>query len=334
MTRAKTLLLTPGCPAGIGPEVLAQAMLRLGTVENIEFVFAGTQEGLVQAAKRCGANFKQNIFSKGTQKSAPIQCLYQPKDLPPFSKPGEITPDALHIQSAALQKAVELGKENRIEGIVTAPIRKAAMKYLGNEFLGHTEFLHAHLGADQAPPLMAFSGGPFLLGLASIHVPLAQVPQSLTAPAIENALCRLQSLCQRFYQIPHPKIVVLGLNPHAGEEGLLGREEKELIAPTLEKLQKKGLQIVGPVSADGFFARFGKKGYEPHAHGVLAMFHDQGLAPYKILSQGAGVNITCGLKLVRTSPDHGTADDIAGKNIASSDAMYEAIKTSLRLLQV
>ena len=94
------------------------------------------------------------------------------------------------------------------------------------------------------------------------------------------------------------------------------------------------MQITGPVSADGFFARFGKKGYEPRAHGVLAMFHDQGLAPYKILSQGAGVNITCGLNLVRTSPDHGTADDIAGKNIASSDAMYEAITTGLRLLQV
>ena len=181
MTRTKTLLLTPGCPAGIGPEVLAQAMLRLSTVDNIKFVFAGTQEGLVQAAKRIDAQFHQGIFSKGDQESAPIECLFQEHELPPFSKPGEITPDALHIQSAALKKAVELGKQKRIDGIVTAPIRKAAMQYLGSEFLGHTEFLHAHLGADQAPPLMAFSGGPFLLGLASIHVPLAQVPQSLTA---------------------------------------------------------------------------------------------------------------------------------------------------------
>ena len=334
MTRSKTLLLTPGCPAGIGPEVLAQAMLRVGHTNKIEFLFAGTEEGLTQAANRIGATFYQGVFSKGTQKSAPIRSLFRAEELPAFPKPGDITPEALKIQSAALQKAVELGKTQQIDGIVTAPIRKAAMQNLGTEFLGHTEYLHAHLAADQAPPLMAFSGGPFLLGLASIHVPLAQVPQSLSESIIENALHRLQSLCQKFYQIPNPKLIVLGLNPHAGEDGLLGREEKELIEPTLSKLQNQGLQITGPVSADGFFARFGKKGYEPQAHGVLAMFHDQGLAPYKILSQGAGVNITCGLSLVRTSPDHGTADDIAGKNKANADAMYEAITTSLRLLQV
>ena len=111
-------------------------------------------------------------------------------------------------------------------------------------------------------------------------------------------------------------------------------EEQTTIAPLVKKLFDEGMDVTGPLSADGFFARYGKKGFEPEVHGVLAMYHDQGLGPYKILSQGAGVNITSGLTVVRTSPDHGTADDIAGKNIANADAMYEAIQTGLRLLEV
>jgi 4-hydroxythreonine-4-phosphate dehydrogenase len=334
MKEMPTLILTPGCPAGIGPEVLAQAMVHIGPQQRVRFVYAGTPAGLKNAAQRSGLEYRQGTFVNAQQASCPIVCLFEDHELPPFPNPGDISEDALRIQAAALQKAVTLAKEGKVHGMVTGPIRKSDMKYLDKGFLGHTEYLHAHLAADEHPPLMAFSGGPFLLGLATIHIPLNQVSASLKPKLLQNSLRRLKDLCTQLNSISTPKLVVLGLNPHAGEDGLLGTEEQMMITPALQPLRDEGMLIQGPVSADGFFARCGKKDHQPDVHGVLAMFHDQGLAPYKILSAGAGVNITCGLKIVRTSPDHGTADDIAGKKSASPDAMTAAIKTCLRLMQV
>jgi len=334
MKEERTLILTPGCPAGIGPEVLAQAMLQVGPQENTKFVYAGTAAGLEEAARRSGLRYQKHTFCLGAQTSAPIACLFEDHELPAFPSPGDISEDALRIQAAALDKAVTLAKAGLVHGLVTGPIRKSAMKFLEGAHLGHTEYLHAHLAADAHPPLMAFSGGPFLLGLATIHIPLNQVATSIEPKRLQNALRRLNTLCVQMSSTPKPKLVVLGLNPHAGEEGLLGTEEQTIITPALEPLRNDGMRIQGPVSADGFFARCGKKDHQPDVQGVLAMFHDQGLAPYKILSAGAGVNITCGLKIVRTSPDHGTADDIAGKKSASPGAMLAAIQTCLRLMQV
>ena len=181
---------------------------------------------------------------------------------------------------------------------------------------------------------MAFAGGPFVLGLATIHIPLGQVPSHLSREGLKQQVRRLRGLIGQLKNKQDIRLTVLGLNPHAGEDGLLGSEEETIIQPAIQALIEEGLAVNGPVSADGFFARFGKSGFEPQVDGVLAMYHDQGLAPYKILAGGHGVNITSGLSIARTSPDHGTADDIAGKQLADASAMQAAIETCLALVNV
>lgn len=332
MKKTPTLCITPGCPNGIGPEVLAKALLNLPPKDNANFLFAGAPNLLKTAAQRTACVFENHRFTKDGKTSPPISCLFEDHELPPLPQLGDLTEDALKIQATAIQKAVGLAKTKEIDGLVTGPVRKEALKYLGEKYLGHTEYLHAHLASDANPPLMAFGGGPFLLGLATIHIPIKQVSSHLSVVGLRASIHRLASLSQKIYQKENISLVALGLNPHAGEHGLLGDEEEKIIKPALHSLREEGVRIEGPLSADGFFARFGKKGFEPQVDGVLAMYHDQGLAPYKILARGEGVNITSGLSIVRTSPDHGTADDIAGQNKADAKAMKAAIETCLKLV--
>jgi 4-hydroxythreonine-4-phosphate dehydrogenase len=332
MEKRPNICLTPGCPNGIGPEVLAKSLLALGEGHNARFLFAGCPDLLAQAAKRAECHFAEGSFKKEGRVSPKITCLFENHELPPVPPLGDYNEDALIIQARAIQKAITLGQNKTIQGLVTGPIRKAALKHCDTEFAGHTEYLHAHLSADANPPLMAFSGGPFVLGLATIHIPLNKVASQLSQEGLKHHVRRLHALIQTLKQKKEVHLTVLGLNPHAGESGLLGREEEEIIQPAIRSIREDGLSLQGPLSADGFFARFGKPGFEPQVDGVLAMYHDQGLAPYKILAGGRGVNITSGLTIARTSPDHGTADDIAGKNRADASAMRAAIETCLTLV--
>ena len=335
MSDLPTICLTPGCPNGIGPEVLVESMLRQSSDPAANWQFSGSRQWLRGAAARVGASLSpEGVLSRGPDRSPALTCLFADDELPAIPELGTNGPDALLLQARAIEKAVALAKAQKIQGLVTGPIRKDALKYLPGNFVGHTEYLHAHLAKDESPPLMAFAGGPFLLGLATIHVPLKDVSEQLTRPKIRGALLRLHDLVQKLQRVDAPRLAVLGLNPHAGEAGLLGQEEQTVLKPLLEDLKLEGFTLEGPLSADGFFARFGKTGFEPEVDAVLAMYHDQGLAPYKILAGGRGVNITHGLSIARTSPDHGTAADIAGTQRADWGAMHAAVNTCLKLVDV
>jgi len=215
--------------------------------------------------------------------------------------------------------AQDLGA-GKVDVLVTAPIDKAAMQAVGFKYPGHTEFLQSLAGTD-SQVLMILVGDGLRVGTVTGHIPLKEVSEAVTAERIV-AKARLfhQSLMRDFGCID-PRIAILGLNPHAGDNGALGTEDRERISPAVRQLKEEGIKAMGPYPADGFFG----SGQFKHFDGVLAMYHDQGLAPFKALSFGTGVNFTAGLPIIRTSPDHGTALDIAGKGLADESSFRHAI---------
>ena len=220
----------------------------------------------------------------------------------------------------SLETAAQDLATGKIDVLVTAPIDKNSMQKAGFAYPGHTEFLQHLAGAD-SQVLMLLVSDNLRVGTVTGHIPIKDVASAITTDLI-LAKGRLmhQSLLKDFC-IPEPRIAILGLNPHAGDNGTLGSEDKEQIAPAVRQLNSIGIQAMGPYSADGFFGN----GSYKHFDGVLAMYHDQGLAPFKALSFGTGVNFTAGLPIVRTSPDHGTGMDIAGKGVAEEGSMRNAI---------
>ncbi|MBK9533805.1 MAG: 4-hydroxythreonine-4-phosphate dehydrogenase PdxA [Flavobacteriales bacterium] len=220
----------------------------------------------------------------------------------------------------SLETAAQDLATGKIDVLVTAPIDKNSMQKAGFAYPGHTEFLQHLAGAD-SQVLMLLVSDNLRVGTVTGHIPIKDVASAITTELI-LAKGRLmhQSLLKDFC-IPEPRIAILGLNPHAGDNGTLGSEDKEQIAPAVRQLNSIGIQAMGPYSADGFFGN----GSYKHFDGVLAMYHDQGLAPFKALSFGTGVNFTAGLPIVRTSPDHGTGMDIAGKGVAEEGSMRNAI---------
>lgn len=232
--------------------------------------------------------------------------------------PGQLTETGGKYAIKSLTMAVQALKENKIQGLVTAPIHKKNTQSADFNFTGHTPYLKHVFGAQDVVMLMV--AGNFRVALVSEHVPLAEAAKFVTR---ENILSKLQILNNSLikdFGIEKPKIAVLGLNPHAGDEGLIGKEEEEIIKPAIKEA-KRSMLVVGPYSADAFFARRHFERFDA----VLAMYHDQGLIPFKSLAMGEGVNYTAGLPAVRTSPDHGTAFDIAGKNRADHASFLTAI---------
>ena len=211
-----------------------------------------------------------------------------------------------------------------LAALVTAPISKQLLRDAGYRFEGHTELL-AHVARTKRFAMMLV-GGPLRVSLATIHVPLAKVPRLLSKQRIIEVIELSHDVCKRF-GIRRPKIGVAGLNPHAGEGGLLGHEEQRIIAPAVRRAARKGINAIGPLPADTLF----HKAYHGEFDAVVAMYHDQGLAPLKMIAFDTGVNLTLGLPFVRTSPDHGTAFDIAGKGIAKPDSMIAAINLAAQL---
>ena len=226
----------------------------------------------------------------------------------------------------SLQAAVNDLKENKINLLVTAPINKHNIQSEEFKFNGHTEYLAESFGAQDH--LMFLVSNDLRVAVVSGHVPVKDVAVGLTQDKIISKLKLMHKSLKRDFKIRKPKIAVLGLNPHAGDAGLLGQEEKEVIIPAVKKCFDEGMFVYGPYSADGFFGSAAFKNFDA----VLAMYHDQGLIPFKTLSFTSGVNYTAGLSIVRTSPDHGTAYDIAGKGTAKEDSFREAIYTALDIL--
>jgi len=239
---------------------------------------------------------------------------------------GKETKEGGKFAFLSLQAAVKSLQNDEINVLVTAPINKHNIQSDDFNFSGHTEYLEANLEGES---LMILMTDQIKIGLITGHIPIQKIAETITSELIEKKVDLMyQSLIQDF-NISKPKIAVLGLNPHCGDNGVIGVEDNEIIKPTLENIQSKGKLVYGPFSADSFFGSGSYKNYD----GILAMYHDQGLAPFKTLSFGNGVNFTAGLNKIRTSPDHGTAYEIAGKGIANHNSFKEALYTAIDIFK-
>lgn len=244
-------------------------------------------------------------------------------------EPGVSSETAGRAAFAALERAVTDLRAGEVDVLVTAPINKKNIQSDTFKFPGHTEYLEASLGNEGDKAMMILCNDSIRVALATIHIPLADVPKSLSTDLIAERIRTLNASLRRDFGIPSPRIAVLSLNPHAGEEGLLGSEERDIIIPAIEEAKDRKILAFGPYAVDGFFGigRFVK------FDGILAMYHDQGLAPFKALAMDNGINFTAGLPFVRTSPDHGTGYDIAGRGEASPESMRQAIYAAIDIFR-
>lgn len=234
-------------------------------------------------------------------------------------EPGKLTDAGGKYAVRSLQVAAQCLKDGQIDAIVTAPIHKGNTQLPDFPYTGHTPFFKEKFGAKDV--LMLLYTESLRVGLVTEHVPVSKISSLLTKDLLTNKINILRDTLIRDFGIDKPKIALLGLNPHAGDNGKIGEEELNIIIPVVEECQRKGQIVYGPYGADAFFARSTYRQFDA----VLAMYHDQGLAPFKTIAQGEGVNYTAGLPVIRTSPDHGTAFDIAGQNLADPSSFQEAI---------
>ncbi|MDD2961413.1 MAG: 4-hydroxythreonine-4-phosphate dehydrogenase PdxA [Muribaculaceae bacterium] len=240
--------------------------------------------------------------------------------------PGEESKEAGMAAYISLNRAVNDLKNGMIDVLVTAPINKNAIQNENFNFAGHTEYLASEFG-DGDKPLMILFNDAIKVALVTTHLPISEVAQAITKERVIEKLQILNDTLRQDFGLTRPRIAVLSLNPHAGENGLLGKEEENIIIPAIKAAEDQKIMCFGPFASDGFF---GSEQYK-HFDAVLAMYHDQGLAPFKTIAMQSGVNFTAGLKYIRTSPDHGTGFDIAGKNEASEESLREAIYKAIDL---
>ncbi|NLI73095.1 MAG: 4-hydroxythreonine-4-phosphate dehydrogenase PdxA [Bacteroidales bacterium] len=233
---------------------------------------------------------------------------------------GQSTPEAGQAALASLERATEDLKKGSIHALVTAPINKNNIQSDTFNFPGHTEYLEEKFG-ENSSALMMLVSDRIRIAVVTGHVPINKVSEKITEELIVNKLTILNESLKKDFTIIRPRIAVLGLNPHAGDGGIIGDEEQRVILPALRKAEEKGIMCFGPYPADGFFGAESYRKFDA----VLAMYHDQGLIPFKTISMETGVNFTAGLPIIRTSPDHGTAYDLAGKNLASEISFQQAL---------
>ncbi len=303
--------ITLGDANGIGPEVTLKSLADEALLCSVDPVIVGS-EAVLEAHAYEIANCKLQV--------ANLSILEVGGGTAPAVQFGKTTKAAGALAVRAIEKAVDLCLEGAVEAMVTAPISKEAVRRAGFAYPGHTEFIAARTGSDSHMMLMVSE--VLRVGLVSAHVPLRDAHAAVTQARMLEKLRILTVSLRRDFGIDAPRIAVLGLNPHAGDGGVIGREEIEIIAPALEAARAEGLPAEGPFPADGFF---GARRHE-HFDAVLATYHDQGLVPFKTLSFGRGVNFTAGLPIVRTSPDHGTAFDLAGQDRADAGSMKAALR--------
>lgn len=238
---------------------------------------------------------------------------------------GVQSAEAGHAAFISLEQSVEAFKSGKIDALVTAPINKASIQSSNFRFVGHTEYLEDRVGSEGSEPLMILCNDVMRVALVTTHLPISEVSFAITEEKLVQKTRLLYESLKRDFNLSAPRIAILALNPHAGDGGVLGHEESEVIKPAIKLLSDSGIPCYGPYAADGFFGA----GLYRHFDGILAMYHDQGLTPFKALSMNNGVNFTAGLSIVRTSPDHGTAYDIAGKGVASPDSFRQAIYAAI-----
>jgi 4-hydroxythreonine-4-phosphate dehydrogenase len=282
--------LTVGDPAGIGPEIVRKAAADPRVLDACEPVIVGPVDAAALASFR----------------------------------PGQLSAEAGRAAYEAIVDAVDQAKAGRVDAIATAPVNKEAFALAGLPWKGHTDLLGALTGAPRA--VMMFDSPTLRVSLATVHIALADVPKALTRDVLVETI-RITAASLPEFGIDAPRLAVAGLNPHAGEHGLMGREDEDVIAPAIEACRVDGVSITGPIPGDTVFLRASRGEFDA----VVACYHDQGLIPVKLLSFGRSVNVTLGLPIVRTSVDHGTAFDIAGEERADPSSMVEAVLLAAKL---
>lgn len=321
--KRRPLALTLGDPAGVGPEIIVKAWRAL-RAEPLTFFAVGDFATLAAAAD---GGHVQRIASP--QEAATVFADALPVlDLPLPKRVAVGQPDstAAPLVIRWIETAVELALRGEIGGVVTAPIAKAPLYAAGFKFPGHTEFLGEltaaapHVGARG--PIMMLTARDLRVTLVTVHAPLARVPGLLSTEAIVHAGLVTAQALRRDFGVSAPRIAVAGLNPHAGESGSIGREEVDIVEPAVRALREQGVDATGPYPADSLFPEEMRARYDA----ALCLYHDQALIPVKMLDFWGGVNVSLGLPIVRTSPDHGTAFDIAGRGIARPDSLIAAVR--------
>ncbi|WP_372635856.1 4-hydroxythreonine-4-phosphate dehydrogenase PdxA [Fodinibius sp.] len=319
------IVISSGDFNGIGPEIILKTLKEVDLEHHIATILSSRQV-VDYYRSNLSIDLPFHIIESADEAQSGTVNVLECYDEETVSiAPGTLSRQAGRCAMQAVETGLTLCNTGKADALVTAPISKEAVNLAGYHIPGHTEFLAEHTDTDDF--LMMLVNDSLRVGLVSVHIPVAAVPAAVTEHAImSHAQTMHQSLTEDF-GIAGPRIAVLGLNPHAGDGGVIGREEIDIISPALQKIRETGIEATGPHPADGFF---GNRKYE-HCDGVLAMYHDQGLIPFKALSFGAGVNFTAGLPVVRTSPDHGTAFDIAGKGKADPSSFKHALQLAIQL---
>ena len=326
MKKIPIIGITMGEPAGIGPEIVIKSLLRRQCIKAFCPVIIGDKQVLLQKADNLRVQL--NIFSiKNIEDINPKAVNLLNLCNVPLEQLSEGKVSAVGGRASIeyIKKGVDLALKNRIHALVTGPINKEAINLAGFHYAGHTELL-AELTRTTQYAMMLW-GGMVRVVLVTTHLPISKVSSCLTKEKILEKI-RLTNRFMTNFSIKAPRIAVTGLNPHAGDGGIFGREEIEYIAPAVKQGRQEGIDVDGPFSADTIFYKHKKGDYDV----VIVMYHDQGLIPLKMEAFGHAVNITLGLPIIRTSVDHGTAFDIVGKNIADPSSLIEAIKVAVQLV--
>lgn len=321
--------ITHGDYNGIGYEVIVKALAADGITELMTPVVFCDRRLFDRACKEAGVQFpKLNAISSAEDAVDGVVNIVDLGLKDVNLTPGQPTAASGAAAVKALEEAVRAVSDNDIDVLVTAPISKEAVQSDSFSFPGHTEFLNARAGEEYKAQMILFDDR-LRVALVTTHLAIADVPAAITKERVLDSIRTFDKVLRKDFAVTRPKIAVLALNPHCGDGGLLGSEEKEVIAPALAEAAEEGLLAFGPYAADGFFAGESRNKYD----GVIAMYHDQGLAPFKALAGEFGVNFTAGLPWVRTSPDHGTAYDKAWKDMASEVSMREAIYKAIDIFR-
>ena len=311
----KKIAITMGDPNGISPEI---------TIKALNFLDL-PKEKVILITNRNILDYYDKHYDLSLEKEYNIaEIPYEYKDI----KIGHETEESGEFSFRALKKACDLAQEGEIQAIVTAPVSKNAMQMAGHYYSGQTEVIEQYLANTNQKADMLFICGNFSVLLLTRHIPLKDVPVFITKDFITDKVQRLVKSLKNQIGIQNPKLAICALNPHAGENGILGDEEQIHIIPAVNELKEKGIDISGPFPSDTLFNTCNNE--KPCYDCYIAMYHDQGLIPIKLLEQTNSVNTTIGLDIIRTSPAHGTAFDIAGQNIANPNSMIRAIELALK----
>ena len=321
--------ITQGDGNGIGYEVIIKSLADARILESFTPVIYGSSKIFgfyrkqIHDIDQMDTNVIQSAADAHPKRINIVNCL--PDNV--FVEPGRATPESAKSAIRSLECAVRDLRKGLVDVLVTAPINKRAMADGGFPFTGHTEYLEHEFGVDDVAMLMV--SDRLRVGVVTGHIKLRDVPAGISSEKIVRKLEIIKHSLQRDFGILEPKIAVLGLNPHCGDGGLLGDEEQEIIFPAVKEANARGIMAFGPYSPDGFFGL----GNYSRFDATLAMYHDQGLAPFKAIAFEQGVNFTAGLPVVRTSPDHGTAYDMAGRDQADPHSMMQAIYTAIDIFR-